>query len=106
MEALVRKHSPLASLLVATRAMQAYDSAQDKYYCDLMCYVCDGWENKPCLLSGKIHMRMMMAQCLGLGKLLSDFNPIGKWAETQDLILDPADAPPEYRRGGLREQQH
>ena len=106
MEALVGKYPVSLASLVERSTMQAYDPKEDKFYCDLMCYVCDGWANKPCLLSGTICMRMMMAQCLGLRKMLSEFRAIGKWENTSVVVLDSRDSPPEYRRGGFRETSH
>lgn len=78
--------------------MQAYDSAKDEFYCDLYCFECDGYTNKPCLLSGTVCMRMMMAQCLGLHKMLTSWKPIEAWAKLGTIIVKPGSEPPEYPR--------
>lgn len=101
------QYSAPFTLLVTRSSMQAYDSSKDEWYCDLMCYVCDGWSRKPCLMGGTLSMRMIMAQCLGLRKFITEFAPTGKWAKFLSIAIpSSAPPPPVYRAGAVGETEH
>ena len=69
----------------------------EKPFCDLQCMVCGAWVMKSCHFGERIHMRMLMAVCLGRGMLLDESQIIGLWKDNIMLDCRKLDVtPPTY----------
>ena len=79
--------------------MVAINPKTGKKYCDLFCYMCEGYVLKPCLMTKtNDSMKMLMAKCLGKGLLLILQEPrAGYWHDqhtiTPDMVNNTNDYP-------------
>jgi len=69
-----------------------------KKYCDLFCFMCEGFVLKPCVMTDTgDSMRMLMANCMGHGILLDDYEPTSEyWKEYLVLTPDVVENAGEY----------
>jgi hypothetical protein len=94
--------------------MIALNAKTGKKYCDLFCYMCEGYSMTECLLaSSGLNMRLLMAICLGNHVLFSTNKPrVGYWCEHIVLTPEIVDNQkfPDYllkkRTGNVPEQCH
>lgn len=94
--------------------MVAINAKTGKKYCDLFCYVCEGYFITECLLANSgLNMRMLMAICFGNHKLFTENTPRrGYWCDHTVLTSEIVDNMqfPTYlikrRTGNLPETCH